>query len=303
MLDQPPAAFLAILHDVQVVVNSYGREKWYVERAIASMLRQKYRPVRIHFIDQNDTPLQLTPDLFTDSLLVQHHRPDKNCSRTRNFARELVSTGWIAFADDDACWADDYSERLCELLTSQPNLRMIAGSMYNDQTGLPYSIRHRLGGRLDTFHGTKLFYGANFLVRAETFVTVGGYDPRIGPGTPWASSEDADLCWRVVTSGASVLYAPQLRILHPPMHTTDAAHAVAKARGYGLGRGALCVIWITERHHRFGLMELLEMTAVPLVKMALSLLRVDWVQLRIQFATLTGRQAGFWRFIRQHPRA
>ena len=303
MPDLLPGALCESLCDVQVVVNSYGREKWYVERAIASMLRQRYRPARIHFIDQNDTSLQLTPDLFADGLLVHHHRPDKNCSRARNFARDLVPTGWVAFADDDACWAEDYSERLRELLTTQPNLRMIAGSMYNDQTGQPYSIRHRIGGRLDTFHGTKLFYGANFLVWAKTFADVGGYDPRIGPGTPWASSEDADLCWRVVTSGASVLYAPQLRILHPPMHTADAARAVAKARGYGFGRGALCVIWITERHHRFGLWELVEMTTVPLVKMVLALLRADWLQLRIQFATLAGRQTGFWRFLWQHPRA
>jgi GT2 family glycosyltransferase len=303
MLDQLQPAPSAPLHDVQVVINSYGREARYIERAVASMLRQKFRPGRIHFLDQNETPLCLDPGLFTSNILIQHHHPDRNCSRTRSLARELVPAGWIAFADDDACWAEDYSERLCELLTTQPNLRMIAGSMYNDQTGLPYSVRHRLGGRLDTFHGTKLFYGANFLVWAKTFADVGGYDPRIGPGTAWASSEDADLCWRVVASGANVLYAPQLRILHPPMHTADAAHAVAKARCYGLGRGALCVIWITERHHRFGFMELLEMTTVPLVKMGLALLRADWVQLRIQFATLVGRQIGFWEFLRQHPRA
>jgi GT2 family glycosyltransferase len=303
MLDLLPRALCKSLCDVQVVINSYGREKWYVERAIGSFLRQKYRPARIHFIDQNDTPLHLAPALYVDGLLLHHHRPDKNCSRARNFAGELIRTGWIAFADDDACWADDYSERLCELLAAQPSLRMIAGSVYNDQTGRPYSIRNRLGGRLDTFHGTKLFRGANFVVWAQTFAVVGGYDPRIGPGTKWASSEDADLCWRVVASGARVLYAPQLRILHPPMHTADIAHAVAKARGYGFGRGALCVIWIRERHHWFGLMELAEMTAVPLVKIGFALLRADWAQLRIQGATLAGRHVGFWRFLWQHPRA
>jgi GT2 family glycosyltransferase len=290
------------LRDVQAVVNSYGREAWYVERAIVSMLRQKHRPAHIHFIDQNEVPLPLAPGLLQTPGVHHHHRPERACSRARNLVRELVPEGWIAFADDDACWADDYSERLRELIATRPELELIAGSMYDDQTGRPYTLRHRLGGRLDGFIGTKMFYGANFVIRAETFRRVGGYDPRLGPGTPWANNEDTDLCWRVVTTGAKVLFAPQLRIFHPPMHSVDTAEAASKAHGYGLGRGALCAIWILERHHYFGVLELGEMTAVPLGKMLLALLRGNVAQLRIQAATLAGRHAGFWRFIRLHPK-
>ena len=300
MPDQPPAASLAQLHNVQVVVNSYGREKWYVERAIASMLRQKYRPVRIHFIDQNDTPLQLAPDLFADGHLVQHHQPDKNCSRTRNLARELVPTGWIAFADDDAWWADDYSGQLHAILNQRPDLQLIAGAVYDEETKKPYSFRHVLGGNLRSAFGSKLFCGANFLIRAEQFAAVGGYECRIGPGTPWASSEDADLCWRVLATQAPVLYAPELRIFHPPMHLSNIRAAARKAYAYGLGRGALCAIWIFERRHRYGLLELLEMTVVPAAKIILHIVRFDFAPVRIHAATLWGRHFGFWKFIFQH---
>jgi len=242
------------LTDVQVVVNTYGRDPRLVERAIASFLRQKHQPGRIHLIDQNEVPLVITVAHQDRTRLAHHHRPVRECSRARNVALELVTAGWIAFCDDDGYWADDYSERLREILASDPALQLIAGTVIEETTGEPYSLRHRIGGRLDTFLGSKLFPGANFAIRAETFARVGGYDPRLGPGTAWPSSEEADLCWRVITSGAPARYAPQLRVLHPPAHDADVRKAADKAYAYGLGKGALAAKWVFERHHRFGLL-------------------------------------------------
>ena len=282
------------LGDVQVVINSFGREAHYIERAATSILRQKHRPAAIHLIDQNDRPLILAPGLRNEPLLHHHHHPDRVCSRARNLALRLVPEGWIAFIDDDAYWADNYSENLLAILGSEPAVGLLAGAILDETTGRHYSLRQRLGGRLDHHTGSKLLAGANFLVRADAFAKVGGYDPRLGPGTTLPSSEEADLCWRLLAAGTPARYAPELVVFHPPMHATDSRAAARKAYRYGLGKGALAAIWLFERHHRYGLFEYLEMTLVPFISLLRGLLRGDFGQLRIQPAQGWGRQRGFW---------
>jgi len=285
------------LENVQVVINSYGRDVWFVERAIASVLRQKHLPSAIHFIDQNDLPIALSTSLQTEPLIHHHHFPSKVGALARNLALHLVPTGWIAFADDDACWVDDYSEHLLRLLREDPSLCLIAGAMLDEKTRRFYTLRHSIGGKLNSFTGSKLLYGANFVVRAETFSSVNGYDPRLGPGTVWPSSEEADLCWRIIISGVTCRYDRDLAILHPAMHSSDARVAARKAHHYGIGKGALAAMWLLEKRHRYGLFEYIEMTLVPMVNMIRGLLRCDLAQLYIQPAQWWGRQRGFWTFV------
>lgn len=290
----PASAQRTGLDDVQVVINTYGRDAWYAGRAIASVLQQQHRPGRIHLIDQNSVPLVLAPEFQAEPSLVVHRRPDARGACARNTLLEFPAAGWIAFLDDDAHWIDGYSERLIALLENDPGLDLIAGAVLDETTGRPYSFRQQLGGRLDHFPGSKLLAGANFLVKAEAFARVGGYDSRLGPGTALPSSEEADLCWRLLVGGARALYAPDLAVLHPPMHFDEVGLAARKAYRYGLGKGALAAIWLIEKHHIYGLLEFIEMTGVPFFSLVRGLLRGDLRQLRIQPAQWWGRQRAFW---------
>lgn len=291
----------ADLSDVHVVINSYGRSAWYVERAISSVLRQKHRPAAIHFIDQNERPLALAPLLRDEPLLHHHHVPDCRCSCARNHVLKLIRQGWIAFADDDAHWRPDYSGQLLELLRLHPRVELFAGALFDENTGDYHSTRHRLGGDLSGFFGSKILYGANFVVRAATFAEVDGYEPRLGPGSTGYCAEETDLCWRIITRGKPALYAPRLAILHPAMHASDTAAAVRKGYHYGIGKGTLAAIWLFEKKHRYGLFEYMEMTLVPALSLLRGLLRGDFAQLRIQPAQWWGRQRAFWSFPFRHP--
>lgn len=290
----PASAQRTGLDDVQVVINTYGRDAWYAGRAIASILRQQHRPGRIHLIDQNSVPLTLAPEFQAEPSLVVHRRPDARGARARNTLLEFPAAGWIAFLDDDAHWIDGYSERLIALLENDPGLDLIAGAVLDETTGAYYSARHRLGGDLARFTGSKLLSGANFLVRASTFAAVGGYDIRFGPGTAWPSSEEADLCWRILRSGARARYVRELAARHPPMHVPDAREAARKGNRYGYAKGVLAAIWLFERHHRYGLLEFLEMSVVPIAKGLRAILHADASQVRIQASIFLGRQHGFW---------
>jgi hypothetical protein len=296
---QPDSSTLV---DVQAVINSYGREAWYIERSVASLLRQKYRPHKIHFIDQNDLPLTLDPEIERHPDFLHHHNPTRCGALARNTVLNMIKTGWIAFNDDDSHWVEDYSEHLNDILSTQRGLGLIAGSMIDETTGKYYTLRHQWGGDLSGFLGSKLLYGANFLVRAEIFKKVKGYDSRLGPGTCWPSSEEADLCWRIITAGTKSLYARELAILHPSMHSSDTNAATQKGFSYGRGKGALAAIWLFEKHHYFGLLEFLEMSTVPIINMIRGALRGNWGQVRIQMAVLRGRQTGFWSYaLKRNP--
>lgn len=279
-----------------VAVNSYGRESAPIERAIRSFLNQQVLPGKIFFIDQNERPLQLSPDLESNPLVVHLNFPEKSCALARNSILNQIDSGWIAFCDDDGHAAPDYSEKLREILDRNPDAALIAGGILDETTGEFYSVRQKIGGRLDSFVGTKLMGGANFLIRAETFRSVSGYDPRLGPGSRWPSSEEPDLCWRVLLSGARVIFAPEIKVLHPPMFSSDATRAAQKAYHYGRGKGALAAKWIFERRHKFGFLEFAEMTVVPFLNMARGLVKGDFRQLRIQTAVLRGRLRGFLEF-------
>ena len=284
------------LSDVHVVINSYGREAWYVERAITSILQQAHPPASIHLIDQNAQPLTLAPLLASHKRIQHHHLSDRRGAHARNMALKLVREGWIAFADDDAHWHPNYSAHLVRLLRSRPNLQLIAGAVIDEQTGQLYTLRHKIGGTLNSFLGSKLLCGANFLVRADLFASVGGYDIRFGPGTAWPSSEEADLCWRLLLCKPHSIYAQELAVLHPPMHNADSRAAAIKAHAYGIGKGSLTAVWLLERRAAFGVYELVEMSFVPIAKILLGLIRRNAAEVRIQTATLRGRHRGFWQF-------
>jgi GT2 family glycosyltransferase len=289
------------MDEVQVVINSYGRETWYVERAINSVLRQKHPPSLVHLIDQNPAPLTLDPRLLADPRLRIHHYPTKPCARARNLALKLVPSGWIAFADDDSEWAPGYSELLSATLAGRPDLGLIAGSMLDEDTGDYHTPRHRLGGDLGGFFGSHLLYGANFAIRADVFARIGGYDERLGPGTPCACSEETDLCWRVITASIPALYLRELSVRHPSVHSPDKSASLEKARRYARGKGALAAIWTFEKHHRFGLLEYIEMTLVPPLKALRGVLRGDFFQLIIQPVSWCARQWSFWSFPFRRP--
>ncbi|WP_144712476.1 glycosyltransferase family 2 protein [Curtobacterium pusillum] len=92
--------------------------------------------------------------------------------------------------------------------------------------------------------------GANFAMRREAVLELGGFDEALGVGTVTGGGEDIDMFSRVVLSGAALVVEPAALVWH--RHRADLAALRLQARGYGTGLGA----WLTKialRPHTLGM--------------------------------------------------
>jgi GT2 family glycosyltransferase len=94
--------------------------------------------------------------------------------------------------------------------------------------------------------------GGNFAVTRDSFLEVGGNDERLGTGTPGRGGNDLDLFYRLVRSGVTARYEPDLVVRH---ERATAAEFASRRGSYGFGIGAMLGVWL-RRHDLRALMVL-----------------------------------------------
>lgn len=78
--------------------------------------------------------------------------------------------------------------------------------------------------------------GANFAMRREQMMSLGGFDTALGAGTATKGGEDLDMFVRVLYDGRAIVVNPSAIVWH--RHRDDLAALEAQAVGYGRGFGA-----------------------------------------------------------------
>jgi cellulose synthase/poly-beta-1,6-N-acetylglucosamine synthase-like glycosyltransferase len=81
--------------------------------------------------------------------------------------------------------------------------------------------------------------GANFAVRRDLVISLGGLNEALGPGAPATAGEDIDLFVRMLYAGSALAYEPSAVGWH--RHRRDLGDLTSQIRNYGRGFGA----WIT----------------------------------------------------------
>lgn len=84
------------------------------------------------------------------------------------------------------------------------------------------------------FPGTVI--GANMALRRQVLIDVGGFDPLFGPGAPFSSTEDLDVCSRASAKGWKGQYHPEVVVRHH--HERKVPDVARMAKSYSLGTGA-----------------------------------------------------------------
>ena len=83
--------------------------------------------------------------------------------------------------------------------------------------------------------------GANFAAARSLLLSHGGWDERLGVGSPGQAAEDADLLYRILRSGGIVRYEPGAVVLHE-WQTWE--RRLQTRSSYAHGVGALCGLWL-----------------------------------------------------------
>jgi len=147
--------------------------------------------------------------------LLQESRP--GVSRARNAGAATARSDWLAFTDDDCLVDPQWPTALLAAVAERPGLGLIGGRVdLADPLDLPASTRSFSDAMdindLDAL--TARMIGCNFAMRADLFQALGGFDPRLGGGTPALAAEDFDLFYRALHQGAAMRYEPSARLRH-----------------------------------------------------------------------------------------
>jgi GT2 family glycosyltransferase len=86
--------------------------------------------------------------------------------------------------------------------------------------------------------------GGNFAARRDGLQRAGGFDERLGAGSPGGAGEDMDLLYRLLRAGARIRYDPQVLVFH---ERQPLDRRLASRSAYGRGIGACCGLWLRGR--------------------------------------------------------
>jgi len=156
-------------------------------------------------------------------------------SVARNAGVRAATTELVAFTDDD-CIVD--AGWLGPLLApfADPRVGVVTGAMVDEPrpplTGPP--VVQRRARR--TVQGLDLGSGANMAFRRAAVLEVGGFDERLGAGTPLAGAEDLDMFCRLLHAGWSGVREPASAVVHA--HVRLGRDHVDLIGGYARGSGA-----------------------------------------------------------------
>jgi len=279
------------------VINTYKRPVELVFRSLNASLNQKILPQKIILIDQNVEALNLPADILANPLLIRNSTNKKSVSTARNTIVVPENTDWIFFCDDDGYPCADYSEKLKNILSANPTLEILAGSIVREDNKEYYSLRHKKGGSLKNFRNTKNLMGSNFVIKAKVFDELGRFDENFGAGSRWGSSEETDFCWKAYFAGKNMEYFPELIVYHVPPFNESIKKGFYKAFKYGIGKGALVSKWLFKKKKIKVLYELAEMIIVPFIQSLRGLFTLKFGLIATNFAALSGRIYGMIKYL------
>lgn len=173
--------------------------------------------------------------------ISQCAQPPRGLSAARNFALERARCHVIAFTDDDCVPAPDWLAHIERALISSPGADGMTGSILPFGEAAPgyFPISLRTRGTEVLFQGRTLPWhvgsGGNFAIRRDWLQRVGGYDERLGAGSPGKAAEDTDIFYRLLQAGAIIRYEPGAIIYH---QRQDAARLIRSFWSYSHGIGA-----------------------------------------------------------------
>ncbi|MFC4278558.1 glycosyltransferase family 2 protein [Achromobacter aloeverae] len=222
---------------VAIVVLTYNRR----EELIANL--------RVMARTQADIPIVVVDNHSTDgtaAALARHFpgiqvlRTDHNMgAAARNVGVQACATPYVAFCDDDTCWAPGALARAADILDAHPGLAIVSGKVL---VGAAQRVdptceemaRSPLGRVADRWPVLLGFMAGACVARRSAFLDAGGYEPRFFLG-----AEETLLCLDLVAVGWRIAYADEVATHHYPSAARD-----ARRRGWLLARNAIWVAWL-----------------------------------------------------------
>lgn len=167
--------------------------------------------------------------------------PTRGLSRARNVGLQVARAPIVAMTDDDCTVAPSWTRAIVDAFERQPKVALLFGNVE------PAPVTDGLGfipayERSDAFVATRVSQkayvagmGACMAMRRDVVLDLGGFDPRLGAGSPCRAGEEVDLTLRVLASGWWVQETPEVRVVHHGFRPWSDAARCAADYWYGAG--------------------------------------------------------------------
>ena len=222
-----------------------------LEHAVASIRRQTWTAWELVVVGQgNEARLRRATERAAarDERIRYVHLADRGLSRARNAAIRCSRGAVVAMTDDDCEAREDWLVTVAGAFAADPALGVVGGAL---RAGPPQW--RDLSTCLSVEPGEALYepatmrgpppgfewYGGNVAIRRDVLDRIGPFDPLLGAGARFRSSEDMDYRMRLEAAGIPMLTTPRSVVCH----THGRRHGLLAVTGYwrdqDIGSGAL----------------------------------------------------------------
>ncbi|MDT0349821.1 polysaccharide deacetylase family protein [Pseudonocardia charpentierae] len=252
----------ALTRSTSVVIPTVGRPRYVVD-LVHSLLAGDVAPDEVIVVDNRpaDTATATVLDRdFADEPRVHYlAEPVAGASLARNAGLRAARSDLVAFLDDDVVADRGWLASVHEAWDAVPDVGAVTGLIlpteletHGQQLVQAYGgfdkgftrrvfdlDEHRLAHPLYPYLVGAYGSGANAVFDRAGITALGGFDTRLGPGTPTKAGEDLDVLLRTVLGGRAIVYEPAALVRHH--HRRDDTGLRTMAYDYGIGLSALFV--------------------------------------------------------------
>jgi GT2 family glycosyltransferase len=277
-----------------------------VARCLEAILRGATLPAQIVVVDQSSdsgVEAEVRP-LVAPGVAVQYIRqPRLGLSASRNAALAAATQPAVAFTDDDCVPDRGWLAAVSAALAVPEPPAAVAGRVLplGEPSAGTYVVSPRGDDRPTDYRAGAVPWavgtGGNFAGSRAWLERVGGFDERLGAGSPGRAAEDADLIYRVLRAGGVVRYDPAAVVYH---ERQTESQRLRSRWTYGFGIAAACALW-TRRGDPGALRLLGTWMAKQVALLAGALVRRDGFLARQRTLSLRGGVRGLFYGLRLTP--
>jgi GT2 family glycosyltransferase len=233
--------------EITVAVATCGRPD-DLARCLTALAAQTLPPGEVIVVDQ--APSDSARDAVEASGLETTRyveQPRLGLSASRNLAMRLAGGRTLAVTDDDCAPDQAWLAAVADALERAPQAAAVTGPILplGDAEPGTFAVSLRESEVAVDHAGRAVPWdigsGGNFAATLTTLRECGGWDERLGAGSPGRAAEDADLLHRLLVDGQTVRYEPAAIVRHA---WQTRARRLQTRWSYGYGIGAMCGLWL-----------------------------------------------------------